>query len=170
MTMDCKPVMPGESWLADREHCKNGAFIGHTGLSGYNLNIIEYLFPRENLSGGSLIYMQELIKTWEFQGKPHPIKAMYIHSNNPVCNATNQNKIVNTIFPAIEFIVVVDPIETETAKYADIVLPGTHWFETVEFVQGPIHQPPPYLKSRTLIRSKIRYGYLSFTVQRPRFG
>lgn len=117
---------------------KNGAFIGHTGLSGYNLNIIEYLFPRGKTSPVvPWIYMQELIKTWEFQGKPHPIKAMYIHSNNPVCNATNQNKIVNTIFPAIEFIVVVDPIETETAKYADIVLPGTHWFETVEFVQGP---------------------------------
>ena len=129
---------------------KNGASLGHTGLTGYNLNLMPYLFPRGKLASYvPWIYLQEVFKTGNFHGKPHPIKAMYFYCNNPVSNATNQNKMINTLLPEIEFIVAVDQVETDTTKYADIVLPEAHWFETVEFVQGP-DQPTTTLSEKAV--------------------
>lgn len=129
---------------------KPGASVGHCGLSGYNLNLLPFLFPRgKNSVTIPWIYLKEVLKTGQFYGKPHPIKAMYFHGSNVVCNATNQKEIINTIFPAIDFIVVVDMIHTDTTKYADIILPASHWFERMEFVQGP-DQPYTTLSEKAL--------------------
>ncbi len=129
---------------------KTGASVGHCGLSMYNLNVLPFLFPQGKTSPViPWIYLKEVLKTGEFHGKPHPIKAMYFHGSNVVCNATNQKEIINTILPAIDFIVVVDMVETDTTKYADIVLPASHWFERLEFVQGP-DQPYTTLSEKAL--------------------
>ncbi|MBU1170875.1 MAG: molybdopterin-dependent oxidoreductase [Proteobacteria bacterium] len=129
---------------------KQGASVGHCGLSGYNLNMLPFLFPRgKNTATIPWVYLKEVLKTGQFYGKPHPIKAMYFHGSNVVCNASNQNEIINTILPAIEFIVVVDMIETDTTRYADIILPASHWFERMEFVQGP-DQPYTTLSEKAI--------------------
>jgi len=117
---------------------KPGAAVGHCGLSGYNLNLLPWLFPRGmNSPKIPWIILKDVLKSGQFKGQPHPIKAMYFHGSNVICNATNQNEILNTIWPAIEFIVVADMVETDTTKYADLVLPVSHWFERLEFAQGP---------------------------------
>jgi molybdopterin-containing oxidoreductase family molybdopterin binding subunit len=117
---------------------KPGASLGHCGLSGYNLNFIPFLYPKGMTSQViPWIYLKEVLRSGMFRGKPHPIKAIYIYGSNVVSNATNQNVVINTIFPAIDFIVAVDMVETDTTRYADIVLPASHWFERLDFVQGP---------------------------------
>lgn len=129
---------------------KQGASVGHCGLSGYNLNFIPYLFPRGmNAHIVPWIYLKEVLKSGKFKGKDHPIKAMFIIASNVVCNATNQKEILNTIFPALEFIVAVDMVETDTTKYADLVLPAAHWFERTDIAQGP-DQPHTTLSEKAL--------------------
>lgn len=129
---------------------KPGASLGHCGLSGYTLNWKDFLFPRRaRTSMIPWIYLKEVLRTGLFKNKPHPIKAMYIYASNVVCNAANQNEVIRTIFPAIEFIVAVDMVETDTIRYADIVLPASHWFERLEFIQGP-DQPYSTLSEKAL--------------------
>lgn len=129
---------------------KTGASLGHVGMTGYNLNLLPYMFPTgRNITTIPWVCVKDVLKTGEFANKSHPLKAMYIYASNPVCNATNQNEIINTIFPAIDFIVAVDMVETDTTKYADIVLPAAHWFEKIEFVQGP-DQPYTTLSEKAI--------------------
>ena len=129
---------------------KKGASLGHCGLTGYNLNILPYLFPKGmNAHLVPWIYLKEVLKTGKFKGKDHPIKSIFFIASNAVCNATNQKEILNTIFPAMEFIVAADIVETDTTRYADLVLPVAHWFEMLDFVQGP-DQPHSTISERAL--------------------
>lgn len=119
---------------------RNGSSVGHCGMAFYSCNFIKYLFPRgKNSPTIPWLLLPEVLKTGEFYGKPHPIKSMYFLCSNAVTNNTNQNRIINEIFPAIDFIVVADIVHTDTTKYADLILPVAHWFEMLEFVQGPDH-------------------------------
>ena len=47
------------------------------------------------------------------------------------------------VFEDGEFVVVQDKVFTETAKYADILLPACHWFETTEL--AVMSRNVPYL-------------------------
>ena len=129
---------------------KPGASVGHCGLTMYNLDVMPHFYPQGmNASIIPWIYLKDVLKSGEFKGQPHPIKAAYFHSSNVVCNGTNQKEIINEILPAIDFIVVVDMVETDTTNYADIVLPASHWFERLELVQGP-DQPYTTLSEKAL--------------------
>lgn len=62
-------------------------------------------------------------------GKPYPIKALLIIGGNPLLtgpNASHQREA----FKKLDFIVVMDLFMTETAKMADIVLPGATFMES----------------------------------------
>jgi len=60
--------------------------------------------------------------------KPYPIKALLISGCNPAVTWPNTNK-VKAAFKKLELIVVTDIFMTETAKLADVVLPGTTFLE-----------------------------------------
>jgi len=60
--------------------------------------------------------------------KPYPIKALLIVGCNPVLTWANTNK-VSQAFEKLDLLLVVDIFMTETAKLADIVLPGTTFLE-----------------------------------------
>ncbi|MFH0976805.1 MAG: molybdopterin-dependent oxidoreductase [Spirochaetota bacterium] len=130
---------------------KPGASVGHCGsFLKNNLNLPQYFAP-QGMKAPVIpwIYLKEILKTGQFKEKPYPIKALYIYDSNVVCNATNQNEIINTVFPAIDFIVAVDIVETDTTNYADIILPASHWFERLDFVQGP-NQPYATISEKAL--------------------
>jgi anaerobic selenocysteine-containing dehydrogenase len=63
--------------------------------------------------------------------KPYPIKALLVVGCNPVLTWANTNKI-RQAFEELEFLLVVDLFMTDTAKMADIVLPGTTFLERRE--------------------------------------
>lgn len=119
---------------------KPGASVGHIGRVGHDVNFAKLFFPEGKKSTTiPWVYLKQVLKTGQFYGKPHPIKALFIYASNVVCNATNQNEILNTIFPALDFIIAADIVPTDTTKYADLVLPVCHWFEMLDIVQGPFH-------------------------------
>jgi molybdopterin-containing oxidoreductase family molybdopterin binding subunit len=129
---------------------RKGASLGHCGRAFYSCNLLPYLFPRGmNSPVIPWIYLPEVLKSGKFKGKPHPIKSIYFSCSNAVTNNPDQKKIINEILASIEFIVVADIVHTDTTKYADMILPVAHWFEVMEFVQGP-DQPNSTLSEKAL--------------------
>ncbi len=54
-----------------------------------------------------------------------PVKALYVYSSNPACTAPAQNKVLDGLSREDLFTVVHERFMTDTARYADIVLPAT---------------------------------------------
>jgi anaerobic dimethyl sulfoxide reductase subunit A len=70
-------------------------------------------------------------------GKPYPIKAVYFALINFLNQCANSNKIINEIFPNLEFIVLADLFMTPTGKYADILLPACSFLEFSDLLPFP---------------------------------
>ncbi|MFC1821144.1 molybdopterin-dependent oxidoreductase [Thermodesulfobacteriota bacterium] len=75
-------------------------------------------------------------------GKPYPVKAIWIAFTNLLNQCANNNKIVDEVFPNLEFIVNADLFMTPTAKYADILLPVCSYLEFSDVLMTPY----PYLQ------------------------
>ncbi len=73
-------------------------------------------------------------------GEPFPMKALYCSCTNPLCANTEHLETVE-LFKAFEFVVVQEMTMTETARYADILLPACHWFECVDLRQRAYNYP-----------------------------
>lgn len=54
-----------------------------------------------------------------------PIKALYVYSSNPACTAPDQNQVLRGLQREDLFTVVHERFLTDTARYADIILPAT---------------------------------------------
>lgn len=128
-----------------------GASLGHNGYSGYNLNLGQFFYPTGKPEHHIVpwVYLKQVLESGTFKGKPHPIKALYIYASNVVSNTANQNEVIEKIINPMDFIVVVDMVETDTTKYADILLPASHWFERYDFAQGP-DQPTTTLSEKAI--------------------
>jgi molybdopterin-containing oxidoreductase family molybdopterin binding subunit len=74
-------------------------------------------------------------------GEPYPIKALWVYRGN-FFRHSNANRIIDEILPALDFIVVADRFLTQTAQYADLVLPVCSSFETTDIQVGPF----PYVQ------------------------
>ncbi|MBX5452045.1 MAG: molybdopterin-dependent oxidoreductase, partial [Thermogemmatispora sp.] len=61
-----------------------------------------------------------------------PIYALYVYNANPVASAPNAGKIVEGLKRDDLFVVVHDLFETDTARYADILLPATSQLEQTD--------------------------------------
>ncbi len=62
--------------------------------------------------------------------KDPPIRALYVSANNPAVTCPEVHKVQKGLSRDDLFTVVHDPFMTDTAKYADIVLPATVYLET----------------------------------------
>jgi molybdopterin-containing oxidoreductase family molybdopterin binding subunit len=81
---------------------------------------------------GSEVYMNqlpEIVKNGKYGEQEYTVKSLYSFCGNPVQNHADSNAILEA-FDKIELIIVADTVMNDTAKYADIVLPVCHWFET----------------------------------------
>lgn len=68
--------------------------------------------------------------------KDPPIRGLYISSNNPAVTCPDTAKVKQGLAREDLFTVVHDPMLTDTAKFADIVLPATTYLETSDFYRG----------------------------------
>lgn len=68
-----------------------------------------------------------------------PIKALYIFNTNPVVSAPNSGKIIAGLQREDLFTVVHELFLTDTARYADIILPATTQLEHVDLNKGYGH-------------------------------
>jgi anaerobic selenocysteine-containing dehydrogenase len=64
--------------------------------------------------------------------KNPPVKALFVYDANPVVTVPDQNRIVRGLEREDLFTVVFDQVMTDTALYADIVLPATTFLEHTE--------------------------------------
>lgn len=64
--------------------------------------------------------------------KPYPLKALIIQGANPVVSTIANSKRTIQALRKLEFIVVIDLFPTQTAQFADIVLPPTTSFEKTQ--------------------------------------
>ena len=76
-----------------------------------------------------------------------PVYSLYVYNANPVASSPNASKIVEGLLRDDLFIVVHELFETDTARYADIVLPATSQLEQLD-----LHKP---------------YGHLSLQYNTP---
>ena len=65
-----------------------------------------------------------------------PLKALFVASNNPAVTCPDTLKVRQGLAREDLFTVVHDPMLTDTAKFADIVLPATTYLETSDFYRG----------------------------------
>lgn len=56
------------------------------------------------------------------------VKALYVFGENPAMSDPNQNHVIEAL-ESLDFLIVQDIVMSETAKYADVVLPGCAFLE-----------------------------------------
>lgn len=96
------------------------------------------------------------------------VKAMYIFGENPVLTDPNSNHIRSGL-DKLEFLVVQDLFLTETAEYADVILPGSSFAEKdgtftnterrVQRVRKAIEPIPGQADWQTIIALSAKMGY-----------
>lgn len=120
---------------------KPGASIGEhvlwTYLSGSALNSPTKTAATSIASGEAV----DVITSGQYRGKEYPIKSMYACNSNFIGNYSDQNAWIDALSDPelIELFVVADFHLTDTARYADIVLPPSYWFEKEDVTGNATH-------------------------------
>ncbi|WP_017437756.1 molybdopterin oxidoreductase family protein [Saccharococcus caldoxylosilyticus] len=130
-TIACLPALTGQ-WLV-----KGGGAIksnsGYLALNTENLQRPDLLKNKHtriinmNLLGQALLELDP------------PIKSLFVYGTNPAVVAPDSNKVRKGLAREDLFVVVHDLFLTETAKYADIVLPATSSFENTDLYTSYWH-------------------------------
>jgi anaerobic selenocysteine-containing dehydrogenase len=147
-TISCLPAVTGQ-W----QHLGGGAIKGNSGYLSHNEAALQRpdLLKRRtrrinmNLIGSALLELDP------------PIRSLYVYNSNPAVVAPQANKVRQGLMREDLFTVVHDLFLTETAMYADIVLPATSSFENTDLYMSywhhymQIQQPviKPYAESRS---------------------
>ena len=65
-----------------------------------------------------------------------PIAALFVYNCNPLATAPNQNRVKQGLMREDLFTVVHEQVMTDTANYADVVLPATTFLEQYDIAKG----------------------------------
>ena len=103
-----------------------------------------------------------------------PIKAIWFSQSNEVSNAQQSKRLIELLTDEtkLELVVVSDSMPTDTVRYADIVLPVTHWFENDDVV-GTISHPFGLQNQRALtppFEAKSDYEAFGLVAAKLGFG
>jgi len=130
-TIACLPALTGQ-WLV-----KGGGAIksnsGYLSLNKMSLQRPDLLQKKDtrvinmNLLGQALLELDP------------PIQSLFVYGTNPALVAPNSNKVRQGLARDDLFVVVHDLFVTETAKYADIILPATSSFENTDLYTSYWH-------------------------------
>jgi anaerobic selenocysteine-containing dehydrogenase len=69
-------------------------------------------------------------------GNGEPVDLLFVYNANPLATIPSQSKVREGLSREDLFTVVFDPVLTDTALYADVVLPGTTFLERDELARG----------------------------------
>ena len=117
----CLPALVG-AW----EKKGGGAFVGTSTAGAFAMGEI----TREDFMAGEtrVVNMNQLGQALNHLDNP-PIQSLYVYHSNPASIAPDQNQVLKGLTRENLFTVVHERFLTDTAKYADIVLPSTSSLE-----------------------------------------
>ena len=128
-TIACLPVLTG-AWR-DR----GGGLARSTGALQYStLNIQGLLMPEKDQPGVRSLNMRNLGDDLCSRELDPPIRSLCVYNCNPAVSIPNQPRIVEGLKREDLFTVVHDLFVTETARFADYVLPATSQIESLDIV------------------------------------
>lgn len=128
----CLPALTGQ-WLL-KGGGANKANSGYLSFNEAQLQRPDLLANKEtrvinmNLLGQALLNLEP------------PIKSMFVYNSNPAVCTPDGNKVREGLAREDLFLVVHDLFLTETAAYADIILPATSSYENTDFYTSYWHQ------------------------------
>lgn len=130
-TIACLPALTGQ-WMTEG----GGAIKGNSGYLAFNTNALrrpDLLQKKATRTINMNQIGQALLE------KENPIRSMFVYGSNPALVAPNANKVQEGLMREDLFTVVHDLFLTETAKFADLVLPATSSYETEDFYNSYWH-------------------------------
>ncbi len=133
----CIPTVTG-AWT----HEGGGALHSNSGIYKWDKTMIEGLNAKQlgiRMIDQCRIGAALLNDPYDLAGGP-PVKAMIIQNTNPASVAPDQNRVKEGLAREDLFTCVHEQFMTETAKFADIVLPATMFLEHDDLYQGGGHQ------------------------------
>lgn len=130
-TISCLPALTGQ-WLLKG----GGAIKGNSGYLAHNTVALQRpdLLANKNTRNINMNLIGEALLT-----AVPKIKSMFVYGSNPAVVAPQANKVKKGLEREDLFTVVHDLFLTETAAYADIVLPATSAFENTDFYTSYWH-------------------------------
>jgi len=125
-TIACLPALIG-SW----REAGGGVLLSSSGMFAFNENALH----RSDLTRGNprTINMTRLGEVLT-QARP-PVNALYVYNSNPAAIAPDQSKVLEGFRREDLFTVVHEQFQTDTADYADILLPATTQLEHRDIVK-----------------------------------
>jgi anaerobic selenocysteine-containing dehydrogenase len=100
-----------------------------SGSGAYRVN--DQTLAGQPEPGTRLINMNRLGRVLLEETSP-PVKVLFVYNANPVATVPDQNRILRGLRREDLFTVVFDQVMTDTARFADVVLPATTFLEHVE--------------------------------------
>jgi anaerobic selenocysteine-containing dehydrogenase len=134
--VSCIPAITG-AWL----HQGGGALHSNSGTFKWNKTLIEGKDAAKDkfrVIDQSRVGEALMGNPHDLQGGP-PVKAMLIQNTNPVSIAPDQTRVKQGFAREDLFVCVHEQFMTETAKYADVLLPATMFLEHDDIYQGGGH-------------------------------
>ena len=110
---------------------KGGGYWGHIGCSkAFDIDAVYDKYRTSYPANPTRVFnMNQLGNVLAI--KDNPVRSLYVYNSNPVCIAPDQSKIIEGLEREGLFTVVHERFMTDTARYADIILPADtsveHW-------------------------------------------
>ena len=138
---------------------------------------VEKAFPLANAKDGVYLPLRENV----LKGTPYPVKAWMIYKQDPMHALPDQGKTLEMI-KQMDFVGVVDIAMSDTAWYADVVFPESHYLERtdpIEVMPGiwpaavyrqqavkPMHDTKPMLDIAQGIAKRLGLSdYFDYTIE-----
>jgi anaerobic selenocysteine-containing dehydrogenase len=114
---------------------KFGVRGGGYHMSNSNAWSIERTWLRDQEPATRLVNMNQLGRALTELDDP-PVKALFVYNSNAAVTSPHQTKILEGLEREDLFTVVFDSVLTDTARYADVLLPNTTFLEGYDLVRG----------------------------------